>query len=202
VPQGWKGRRVLLKFGAVDYRAMVWVNGRNLGDHLAFSEGRNIDVEAFMGRDAAHKRLVESLDAVFKLLFARPENRDLLVSLLTAVLRPPEPIVDFKFFKNKVFVSVLENNFIVFMAMMGGVFLVPIFAQTFLGYGATAADYDITVENRKLGAGLRIRGDQPLARLTFWTIRPTRSPEAFIQLRVEPGSESRWRISYEFYTLP
>ncbi len=70
-----------------------------------------------------------------------------------------------------------------------------------LGYGATAADYDITVENRKSGAGLRIRGDRPLARLTFWTIRPTRSPEAFIQLRVEPGSEFRWRITYEFYTL-
>ena len=34
------------------------------------------------------------LDAVFKLLFARPENRNLLVSLLTAVLCPPEPIVD------------------------------------------------------------------------------------------------------------
>ena len=71
-----------------------------------------------------------------------------------------------------------------------------------LGYGASAADYDITVENRKAGAGLRIRGDRPLTRLTFWTIRPTRSPEAFIQLRVEPGSEFTWRISYEFYTLP
>lgn len=71
-----------------------------------------------------------------------------------------------------------------------------------LGYGATAADYDITVENRKSGAGLRIRGNQPLARLTFWTIRSTRSPEAFIQLRVEPGSEFFWRIAYEVFTLP
>src|SRR5260370_39817298 len=29
----WKGRRVLLHFGAVDYRAMVWINGRLVGDH-------------------------------------------------------------------------------------------------------------------------------------------------------------------------
>ncbi|MBV9349885.1 MAG: DHA2 family efflux MFS transporter permease subunit [Patescibacteria group bacterium] len=49
----------------------------------------------------------------------------------------PEPIVDFKFFSNSVFVSTLLNNFIVFMALMGSVFLVPIFAQTYLGYNAT-----------------------------------------------------------------
>ena len=71
-----------------------------------------------------------------------------------------------------------------------------------LGYGTSAADYDITIENRTAGAGLRIRGDRPLARLTFWTIRSTRSPEAFIQLRAEPGNEFTWRISYELYTLP
>ena len=33
VPAGWKGKRVLLHFGAVDYRAQVWVNGRQAGEH-------------------------------------------------------------------------------------------------------------------------------------------------------------------------
>jgi len=33
VPAAWKGQRVLLNFGAVDYRAMVWVNGRLAGSH-------------------------------------------------------------------------------------------------------------------------------------------------------------------------
>ena len=33
VPAEWKGRRVLLHFGAVDYRAQVWVNGSMAGDH-------------------------------------------------------------------------------------------------------------------------------------------------------------------------
>ncbi len=49
----------------------------------------------------------------------------------------PEPIVDLKFFHNRVFVSALVNNFVVFMGMMGGLFLVPVFAQTFLGLDAT-----------------------------------------------------------------
>jgi EmrB/QacA subfamily drug resistance transporter len=52
-----------------------------------------------------------------------------------------EPIVDLKFFKNSAFVNTLMNNFIVFMGMMGGVFLLPIFAQTFLGYDATKTGY-------------------------------------------------------------
>ena len=53
----------------------------------------------------------------------------------------PEPIVDLKFFKNSVFVSTLANNFIVFMGLSGSIFLIPIFAQTFLGYSATQSGY-------------------------------------------------------------
>ncbi|MCI0503719.1 DHA2 family efflux MFS transporter permease subunit [Candidatus Micrarchaeota archaeon] len=49
----------------------------------------------------------------------------------------PEPIVDFKFFRVGAFVGALTNNFTVFMGMMGGVFLIPVFVQTFLGYDAT-----------------------------------------------------------------
>ncbi len=52
-----------------------------------------------------------------------------------------EPIVDLKFFKNKIFVQTIINNFIIFMGMMGSLFLVPIFAQTFLGLDATQTGY-------------------------------------------------------------
>ncbi len=55
--------------------------------------------------------------------------------------RHPEPIVDLKFFKNIIFVNTLINNFIVFMGLMGSIFLVPIFAQQFLGYSATQTGY-------------------------------------------------------------
>ena len=50
-----------------------------------------------------------------------------------------EPIVDLKFFKIGVFVNTLLNNFIIFMGMMGGLFLIPVFAQTYMGYDATQA---------------------------------------------------------------
>jgi EmrB/QacA subfamily drug resistance transporter len=53
----------------------------------------------------------------------------------------PAPIVDLKFFKIPAFVHTLVNNFIVFMGMMGSIFLVPVFAQTFLGLDATQTGY-------------------------------------------------------------
>ncbi|MGD0576815.1 MAG: MDR family MFS transporter [Candidatus Staskawiczbacteria bacterium] len=55
--------------------------------------------------------------------------------------RAEEPIVDLKFFKNSVFVNTLMNNFIVFMALTGALFLVPIFVETYLGYDATHTGY-------------------------------------------------------------
>jgi beta-galactosidase/beta-glucuronidase len=33
VPEAWRGRDLLLHFGAVDYRATVWVNGQEVGHH-------------------------------------------------------------------------------------------------------------------------------------------------------------------------
>lgn len=70
------------------------------------------------------------------------------------------------------------------------------------GFGSSSTDYDIRVENRTTGAGVRQRGDRPIAKLNFWSIRTTVCPEAYIDLRVEPGSESAWRIAYEFYRVP
>ncbi len=56
-------------------------------------------------------------------------------------VKHPEPIVDFKYFTKGVFLATLFNNFVVFMGMMGGVFIIPVFAQTYLGYDATQTGY-------------------------------------------------------------
>lgn len=70
------------------------------------------------------------------------------------------------------------------------------------GYGTTAQDYDFRVENRRTGAGVRIRGDRPLARMAFWTNPANLSPEPYLALNLAPGEETTWTISYEFYELP
>jgi hypothetical protein len=71
----------------------------------------------------------------------------------------------------------------------------------FEGYGATPADFDVRVENRKTGAGVRQRGDLPISKIVFWSIRTTVCPEMYVHLRAEPGKETAWSIRYEFYTL-
>src|SRR6185437_1416396 len=50
--------------------------------------------------------------------------------------RHTHPIIDFNMFKNPVIVSVLAVSFISFGGMMGAMFLLPGFAQQFLGYDA------------------------------------------------------------------
>ena len=57
----------------------------------------------------------------------------------------------------------------------------------FEGFGETASDYDIRVENKKSGAGVRIQGDQPITKIVYWSIRTTLCPEAYITLEVPPG---------------
>jgi hypothetical protein len=70
------------------------------------------------------------------------------------------------------------------------------------GFGGSAGDHRITVENRKTGAGVRISGDQPLADLIFWSIRTTVCPEPYVFISVEPGKECSWESVYEFYSFP
>src|SRR5437762_10926187 len=44
LPEAWKNRRVLLHFGAVDYRAMVWVNGHLAGQHQGGNTPFHLDI--------------------------------------------------------------------------------------------------------------------------------------------------------------
>lgn len=61
VPAGWKGRRVLLKFGAVDYQATVWVNGQKVGDHEGGSTPFGFDVTDLL-KEGANALVVRAED--------------------------------------------------------------------------------------------------------------------------------------------
>ena len=88
-----------------------------------------------------------------------------------------DPIVDFKSFKNSIYVNTLFNNFITFMGLMGGIFLVPVFAQLFLGYNATMTGYLFIpmafamVIAAQIGSRLtgKVRADKVIVISTFLT---------------------------------
>ena len=67
------------------------------------------------------------------------------------------------------------------------------------GFGADAAAYDFKLEHRGTGAGVRIQGDKPIAKLYFWSATKTVCPEPYIDVSVDPGRESTWTIRYTFY---
>ena len=48
---------------------------------------------------------------------------------------------------------------------------------------------------------VRQTGDRPVSKLYFWSAGVTICPEAYIDLRIEPGKSSSWRIAYEFYQV-
>jgi hypothetical protein len=69
------------------------------------------------------------------------------------------------------------------------------------GFGSGTADYRFTIENRKVGAGLHITGDRPLARVVLWSIRTVLSLEPYVAMTIEPGQEFTWRYTYTFYAI-
>jgi hypothetical protein len=67
------------------------------------------------------------------------------------------------------------------------------------GFGATAADNGFEMEHRATGAGVRVKGDRPLTKLYFWSNYRTVCPEPYVDVSVDPGKSSAWKITYEFY---
>jgi len=67
------------------------------------------------------------------------------------------------------------------------------------GFGDTAGDYDFTVTNTATGFGQRIRADQPIARINFWSINTTLGWEPYIAIALKPGEAKRWTYTYDFF---
>ena len=93
-----------------------------------------------------------------------------IVTVLSFILfiftekRQKEPVVDLKFFNIPEFSISLIVSFITFMGMIGGLFLLPIFVQNFLGYDVTKTGYLFL----PMAAGMMI-GAQTGARLALKT---------------------------------
>ena len=67
------------------------------------------------------------------------------------------------------------------------------------GFGGATSDYDFTVSNTATGFGQRIRADQPVAKINFWTINTTLGWEPYIAIDLKPGETKRWTYTYDFF---
>lgn len=62
VPDDWKGQRVLLNFGAVDWRATVWINGQRMGVHRGGYDPFSFDITDALRPDASQEIVVSAWD--------------------------------------------------------------------------------------------------------------------------------------------
>lgn len=70
------------------------------------------------------------------------------------------------------------------------------------GFSDKIKDTEIIIENKKVGAGLKISGDRPLIRDILWSIRTVLAIEPYISIDIQPGAEFNWKNMFEYYTIP
>lgn len=70
------------------------------------------------------------------------------------------------------------------------------------GFSDRIKDTEIIIENKKVGAGLKISGDRPLIRDILWSIRTVLAIEPYISIDIQPGAEFTWKNMFEYYTIP
>jgi len=70
------------------------------------------------------------------------------------------------------------------------------------GFGDSAKDNEVVMENRKVGAGLKITNNRPLSRELLWSIRTVLAVEPYVAINVQPGGEFTWTDTIDYYTMP
>jgi beta-galactosidase/beta-glucuronidase len=66
VPSKWKGKNVLLHFGAVDWKADIWVNDIKIGSHTGGYTPFSFDVTPFLNKTGTQKLVVRVWDGTDK----------------------------------------------------------------------------------------------------------------------------------------
>lgn len=68
------------------------------------------------------------------------------------------------------------------------------------GYGNSASENDIRLENKNTKTGIEQTGSMPIARFYLWSIHTTVCPEVYLHLDIPPGKAQEWDIHYHFLT--
>jgi beta-galactosidase/beta-glucuronidase len=62
IPATWKNKKVMMNFGAVDWRADVWVNDIKVGMHQGGYSPFSFDITSFLSKDRQQKLVVRVWD--------------------------------------------------------------------------------------------------------------------------------------------
>jgi hypothetical protein len=123
----------------------------------------------------------------FLTLDAAPTGPDFVITVPFQIQtpKPPDPAL-----------AEIRGNQLVYTKLLTGEDRVTF---SFQGFGKTAKDYDIKVENRRTGAGFRVVGDRPMTQLALWSIRSVISMEPFVDVTTAPGQTTTWKYTYTYF---
>jgi hypothetical protein len=93
----------------------------------------------------------------------------------------------------------VQGDQIKFNKSLSGQDQLAVFIQ---GFSDSAQDNEITIENQKVGAGVKVSVDRPLIRELLWSIRTVLAIEPYIDIDVAPGNEFTWKNTFVYYTTP
>jgi len=94
MPANWANRRILLHFGAVDYRAMIWVNGRLAGQHEGGHVPIKVDITDFLTATGPQAIVVRAEDPPEDRYIPRgkqywmPQSRGIFYTRTTGIWQP------------------------------------------------------------------------------------------------------------------
>jgi hypothetical protein len=125
----------------------------------------------------------------FLVLDHQPPGPDFSLTLPFEIHSPQPP--------NKDLAEIRGNQVVYLQALVNQ----DLVSTPLLGFGDTPHDNEIRIENRRVGAGMLIRGNRPLSYMNLWSIRSVLAVEPFIAMSIDPGSEFTWEVTYQYYTL-
>lgn len=71
--------------------------------------------------------------------------------------------------------------------------------MTLKGYNNSPEHHAFSVSNKRSGAGVTVKLDQPLHQMNFWACQTTFCPENFIYIDLEPGRSFEWQADYSLF---
>ena len=63
IPSAWEGQNILLHFGAVDWKAEVFVNGQRIGEHKGGYDSFSFDITPYLKKSGKQNLVVKVFDA-------------------------------------------------------------------------------------------------------------------------------------------
>lgn len=153
--------------------------------------GRSVmEIEHSLRNTGARVIDTDVYDHNFLVLDHRTTGPDFVITLPFAI-QTPKPV--------KANLGEIEGNQIRYRKDLEGR---EVFSTPIRGFGPTAKDYYIRIDNAQAGVGMRITANRPLFKEELWSIRSIIGMEPYLHMTIAPGHTFRWRYVYQYYALP